>query len=30
MVVTVKGNYQDNRASAVQERVANGATQPCG
>lgn len=30
MVVTVKGNYQDNRASAVQARVANGATQPCG
>lgn len=30
MVVTVKGDYQDNRASAVQERVAKGATQPAG
>lgn len=30
MVVTVKGNYQDNRASAIQERVAQGVTQPAG
>lgn len=30
MVVTVKGDCQDNRASAAQKRVAKGATQPAG